>query len=185
MLQINGNTVRERLLSALSSQKIKPTSADFLSRIDFSSGTVSDYIGKNAQKEPSENFVRKICEIYNFPFEEIWLGKKGGVKAQPGKQRTVDPEYLQLLRDNDSFFKNQYAAFNAQVLQNLAVLVSQQQGLEALLKLNLEHTANIEAAQLGVPAKEIHDKINSEILNSGDVKINSPSGSLDTGSASY
>lgn len=86
-----------------------------------------------------------------------------------GKQ--YDPDLVEFLKSNDAFFKNQYTTFNAQVLANLTALMNQQKNLEALLKINLEHTGNIEAAQLGVPAEQIHDNINRDILAAAGVEI--------------
>lgn len=93
-----------------------------------------------------------------------------------GHHTSSDPEFIEFLKSNDAFFKNQYAAFNAQVLANLTALANQAKTLEALLKINLEHTGNIEAAQLGVPAEQVHDNINRDILAAAGVKIDSAVG---------
>lgn len=94
-----------------------------------------------------------------------------------GHQVGYDPEFVEFLKSNDAFFKNQYTAFNAQVLANLTALVNQAKTLEALLKINLEHTGNIEAAQLGVPKEQVHDNINRDILAAAGVRIDNAVGS--------
>lgn len=104
-----------------------------------------------------------------------------GPASPPGQDEGVrspnDPEYIEFLKSNDAFFKNQYAAFNAQVLANLTALANQQKQLEALIKINLEHTGNIEAMQAGVPQQQIHDDINRDILHAAGVEIDNAVGS--------
>jgi len=94
------------------------------------------------------------------------------LKTVGQRQKTIEnAEYVSLLKSNDAFFKGQYSAFNAQVLANLTALVSQAKNLEALIKISLEHTGNIEAHQLGIAPAEIHDKINKDVLAAAGVEI--------------
>lgn len=92
-----------------------------------------------------------------------------------------DAELLTFLKSNDAFFKNQYSTFNQQVLTNLTALLNQQKTLEALVKIGLEHTGNIEASQLGVAPAEIHDKINKDVLAAAGMQIDSGVGIPDRG----
>lgn len=88
-----------------------------------------------------------------------------------------DSEFVEFLKSNDAFFKNQYTAFNVQVLANLTALQTHARNLEALLKITLEHTGNVEAHQLGVQPEEIHERINRDILAAAGVRIDNAVGS--------
>lgn len=114
-----------------------------------------------------DNFRENPDDYNQLEDAEVRALKKIGIRSKGSESG----EYLALLQSNDTFFKNQYSAFNTQVLANLTALVKQAKNLEALVKLNLEHTGNIEAHQLGIPPAEIHDKINKDVLAAARVEI--------------
>lgn len=70
-------------------------------------------------------------------------------------------DYIDILKENDKFFKTQ---FN-ELMISLTQLHNQGKNLESLVKLNLQHTGAVEAAQKGIAPAEIQEQINNEIAD--------------------
>lgn len=73
MLQIKGNTVQDRFLSAVQSLRLKFPIATIAKETGYGEPTVSVYLNK---KEPSEKFIKSFCESFGFDFEAVWKGVK-------------------------------------------------------------------------------------------------------------
>ena len=125
------------------------------------------------ERPANQQIIDALVKKYNA--SEKWLLTGDGDMYMTPKERAhhaqdsngvpdQNAEYIEFLKSNDAFFKNQYSTFNQQVLANLTALHNQGKSLEALIKITLEHMGNVEAHLLAVPPEEIHDKINTEIL---------------------
>lgn len=105
------------------------------------------------------------------------------------KPKKIEDPYTELLKSNDRFFKNQYAAFNAQVMSNLSALialgeksVALGEKAEALMKLNLQHIGIVEAKILDADPDVVQEQIGNQIAgipagdetDSGDDKNDKP-----------
>lgn len=76
----------------------------------------------------------------------------------------------QLLYEHNKFLHRMLES-NGRVEASLDSLGQEQMNLNTLIKINLEHTANIEAKQEKVSPDVIHGRINTAILNSADPKM--------------
>jgi hypothetical protein len=116
--------------------------------------------------------------IYESKSTEYQEGKLEGNEGYHGKQSSeINPEFAKFLLENDTWFKNQYATYNQQVLANLTALIDHYKNLEALVKINLEHTGIIEATLKKKPENEIHAEIGKAILDAAIVRTGSAVGS--------
>lgn len=145
------------------------------------------------ERAPNRTIIDAVVKQYNV--NEKWLLTGEGEMYKTPQDRTrhnidgngvpdQNAEYVEFLKSNDAFFKTQYNTFNQQVLANLTALigaqreiVQQQRNLEALVKINLEHTGNVEALQRGVEPAKVHDEINRDILSAAGVENDNAVGS--------
>jgi len=126
------------------------------------------------KKTPSVDKIRKVAAVLGLPEDYFFVGVdekttheqlvpqgSKGTKDDTGSQTDYRQKYLELLTDNDRFFKSTYA----QVLINLEKLYGQSKTLESLVKINLKHTGSVEALARGLEPDQIQEQINNEIAN--------------------
>lgn len=154
-----------------------PLKDDELPGLDQASWlAVCNYREREDPDQPplTEEEIKELMKIRRKGFPGTSIPRNDG-SASSSVENT--DELVAFLKSNDAFFKNQYSTFNAQVLANLTALQHQAKYLEALVKINLEHTGNIEAHQLGVKAEKIHERINKDILDAAGVRMDIPADS--------
>lgn len=143
----------ERFYKDLNSLGLKHPVAAIEKKTGIPKSQVSKVLSKKLQ--PSEKFLEKFYESFQI------VSKETTVEKLPNGSN--GDRYLKLLEDNDRFFKTEYA----QLLISLNKLMDIGKKSEALIKLNLEHIGNVEAFQKGIPAEEIHEQINNQIVEMG------------------
>lgn len=96
-------------------------------------------------------------------FDEIEkIDNKNNMATQP-KEYDIVKKYIALLESNDRFFKQEIP----KLFSSLERIMVQGERLESLIKLNLEHTGNVEAMQREVEPEAIHEQINNQIAEMG------------------
>lgn len=94
MVQIHGNTIQERFLSAVSSLNLRFPGTVIAQKTGYNKGTVSAYLDK---KEPSEAFLKTFCQQFGIDFNLIWTGQAGEVKKEVGGSQISEPTPMQIL----------------------------------------------------------------------------------------
>lgn len=121
----------------------KLTQAEISTRIGYEEKTLTQLLSKGDNLDHAYNGLQLLL-----------AGLKNSTNSNP---------YLKLLEENDRFFKNEYS----KILSSLERLIGLGMKQEALIKLNLEHTGNVEALQKGVEPEVVHEQINNQIAELG------------------
>lgn len=159
---INHNIKKIRTLIGL-------TQKEFACKVGITLSTLKNYENTNVQ--PKMDAVLSICRFVGIDPEQMATAEinlaginfctPGGAQVQEiamesakcsdnssnGTATAESNKMLELLKDNDEFFKHQYNAFNKQVLANLSLLITHSKTLEVLAKENLQRVQNIERMQ--------------------------------------
>jgi transcriptional regulator with XRE-family HTH domain len=121
----------------------------------------------SGQREPDLAGLIKLSNLLGFQLNELSeqsvRGPNYDQKGNKQNGKNDNSGYVALLESNDKFFKHEYA----QMLLSLNKLIDLGKRSEALIKLNLEHTGNVEALQRGVDPEVIHEQINNQIADMG------------------
>lgn len=136
---------KEQVKSIIKTIKTKHslTQAEISAKAGYEAKTLTQLISKGENLEQAYGRLNLLLE-----------GLNNSTKKDP---------YLNLLEENDRFFKSEYA----QMLVSLNKLIGLGMKQEALIKLNLQHTGVVEALQKGEDVDEIQAQINSQIAEIG------------------
>lgn len=103
MLQIEGNTIQERFISAVKSLKLRFPGRTIAEKTGYNKGTISEYL---RNKEPSEAFIQTFSEHFGLNFKAIWEGVYENMEQQHEK---ADPSAMQILAVLADAFRDQAA----------------------------------------------------------------------------
>jgi len=156
MLQITGNTVQERFLSAVRELKIKFPGRTIADKTGYKKATISEYLKK---KPPSEAFIRTFSEKFEVNFDAIWKGEnKQEDRGEPIEQDSLSLNQLaKALADQALASKIQAEANkeNAEAMNKLASAIQN-------ISLNFGTILSTQDAGFGLVAELVNRQVHKD-----------------------